>query len=378
MTFRRPRPLATLALAAATLAASPAPAQEQARLRAGEHDGYSRIALDVPRLEDWRLEVEGRRAEVFFPGRALAFDTSDILPDRKVTRVTRARTQRGEAGTRLILTLSCPCAAEGFEFRPGMLVIDIRAKPPGAAPAPPRKAETPGPAPHPLPAGPVRAPAATPAVSAADTRANGDPAEDDISVDAAQKRLLEQLSRAADQGLVEFRGPPERAPAAPPDPSRKAGQASPQDAPPPEDPAPRRAPAPIAAPPPEQLEARTAFDPGRRAAPGPAPRICPEDERLAPALWRRPTDPYAALGALRRRLMGEFDRPSERIALDLARLRTALGFGAEARQTLAAFAPRGEAADLLRDLAHVVDGEAPPADGPLARAGACGGRGGLG
>lgn len=378
MTGRRPRALAALALAAAALAAAPAAAQEQARLRAGEHDGYSRIALDVPRLEDWRLEVEGRRAEIFFPGRALAFDTSAILPDRKVTRVTRARTRRGEAGTRLILTLSCPCAAEGFEFRPGMLVIDIRARPPEAPPAPPRKTAAAGPAPHPLPAGPLRVPAATPPPdAAAGPRPDGDPAEADISVDAAQERLLEQLSRAADQGLVEFRSPPEGASATPPDTSRAPDQAPPRDARRSAPPAPRQAPAPLAAPPPAQLEARTAFDAGDGPASDPAPRTCPVDERLAPGLWRRPADPYAALAALRRRLVGEFDRPSEGAALDLARLRTALGFGVEARQTLAAFAPGHEAAELLRDLAHVVDGEAPPADGPLARAGACGGRVGL-
>ena len=127
------RPLrAFLGLAAAALvllSASAASAQERIRLRAGEHAEFSRIALDVPQLAEWSIERNGRLVTVLFPDRELLFATEQIFPQRRISRVTSARSERGRDGTRLILSMSCNCVAEAYEFRPGMLVMDIRAQP---------------------------------------------------------------------------------------------------------------------------------------------------------------------------------------------------------------------------------------------------------
>ena len=359
---------------------------EAARLRAGEHPGFSRVALDVPRLEDWTLERDGRRLTLTFPGRLLDFDTRQIAPERRISRVSAARTEIDDESTHLILSLACACEATAFEFRAGMLVIDIR--PEGdlaAAPAsrtPPDRPETAdAAAPGPLP------PPATHRVAVPE-----DPGR--VSIDEAQSRLLEQLARAADQGLIAFREPATADAAepasgtaeeagAPPgaasttrDSARDVPISGPQAAPstaeatmvPPQG----SAPAPDA-PEPVQLDARTAYDPMRPPSPSIVPTVvvCPDAEALDIAQWAGAGDFHRQLAALRGTLVVEFDRPSTETAIALARLYVRHGFGREALQVLRNFAPDAPETPLLADLAAIADGDPVADEGPLAAAESC-------
>ncbi|MDF2231228.1 hypothetical protein P2H44_01530 [Albimonas sp. CAU 1670] len=422
-----------------------ASAQQQIRLRAGEHAEFSRIALDVPQLAEWSVERNGRLVTVLFPDRELLFETEQIFPQRRVSRVTSARSERGRDGTRLILSMSCACVAEAYEFRPGMLVMDIRAQPeeteaaqvqqidagaPDGQPNPQQGEDggssTPAsggggggahassamdalaihrPEPPPATSGSVLTPAsngptgqpqavesaATPPAAESPTPQESASSEA-VAISEAQRRLLEQLARAADQGLVQFRDP-----GGPDDPreARDDGHASADPAAP--DPHAARDPhapgagadAPHAAedqaqtaatppgPDPEvQLDARTVWDRDRKPIPRRA-LTCPDDALLDPEPWRRSAEFYDRMGELRMTLMKEFDRPDPRAALDLAWLQVGYGFGAEARQTLAEFVPEVREAALLRDLAHLMDDEPPAADGPLAQGADCPGRAGM-
>lgn len=359
---------------------------EAARLRAGEHPGFSRVALDVPRLEDWTLDRDGRRLTLTFPGRLLDFDTRQIAPERRISRVSAARTEAFDEGTRLILSLACACEATAFEFRAGMLVIDIR---PEADAEEPPASRTP-------PDRPDRSDDAASAASQLPATHRVVVPEDPgrVSIDEAQARLLEQLARAADQGLISFREPaaaeeaeteagtardigtPSSAVPAPPDPVRDAPSSAPPAAPsaavapavPPGDPAPASE-----APDPVQLDARTAYDPVRPPSPTLVPPVvaCPDPEALDVAQWAGPGEFHPQLAALRRALVAEFDRPSTETAVALARLYVRHGFGREALQVLRNFAPDAPETPLLADLAAIADGDPVADEGPLAAAGSC-------
>lgn len=389
-----------LVLAFATAAASQTDDGPVDRIlvRAGEHSGFSRLAFDLDDLVGWEVRRDGRRLRVSFENRRVAFDTRQIFPERRVTRVTSAR----DTGTGVLeLALSCDCDAQAYLFGDDMLVVDLRQASPPSDAAAQARAPTSAAAPSPrteetAPPGAgddvSDAPVAAPDEGA--TAAAAPP----VTVEEARQRLLEQLARAADQGLIELRAPddgrgsdalapeiageddegivapeggraPTEADAAPL--SEHARTSAPDGDEP-------DAPRPDAG---VHLSARTAFDPmpwpelPRRASP---PAGCPEPAWLDPRRWsdgagEAPADWLERLATRRSSLVSELDRVSLSEAAVLARLQIGLGLGAEARQTLDLASATGVEAALLRDLAAVADGEAPAAEGPLAGGGACGG-----
>ncbi|MEM6441151.1 MAG: hypothetical protein AAF763_15820 [Pseudomonadota bacterium] len=401
-------------LAASILPPAVARGDETARVRAGEHAAYSRLAIDLSDLGAWSVQAEGRRLDIRFPGRRLEFDTRHIFPQRRVSRVTSARQTRNAAGTLLSLTLSCDCAAEAYEFAEDMLVIDVRERVPSGPPAPRPPSPRPAPVaaaadeaaqPSAAPPEPARRPAAAPAEAAASTDAPPSsprpPSAEDMARDvaAAQQALLRQLGRAVDQGLVNLRGEedpePARPPSAPPVPAVEPRSAAPL-----EDPgldgrlraaaadqsASDKRSTPAEADRAEgsvdrddpsdqvQIRAATAFDDDRGRAVARRPqRICPSDEWLRAADWGEDEDFYGQLSALRARLVEEFDRPSVEAAMDVARLYIRFGLGAEAAQTLAKISPFPPEGAMLADAAAVVERGRVDAAGALAQAEACSG-----
>jgi len=418
--MRRAALIAILIAIAALLAARPAGAAEgdapssveTALIRdpAQPH----RLLLAVWPAEGWVVRQQGAVAEILFPGSHMAIDTSTLLGEGATGPLTGVRVSQHARGTELALELGCACTVAVHGDGETRLAIDIvsaeiaagpilrsRGPAPLRAPAPPAR-----PAPH-TATGPSTAPAPAPKPGGAappardgQDRVAGDPAPGLV---AARDRLIRQLERAADAGLITL------APAPDAPPERDAAPAAAQHSQSAEDPAPREAPrgAPDAAPaitaepdpdasdriaPPDpripgvgmararrlsEPEARTS-DPGeareRRTA-GP-PRgiaraednpVCYPDSafelpgRMGPAALSR------RVGMLRRHLIGEFDRPNRAAAVALARLYLAHRMGAEARLALASFAPAASATPLLATLSHLVDGAAPPPGHALSR-----------
>ena len=187
-------------------------------------------------------------------------------------------------------------------------------------------------------------------------------------------RLLEELSRAASQGLLEADLPSiDRArtpvvPAAEPAAAEDVAPPVPQPAPQAEDHL--------------RITAETSIDrdtraprPGGGATPGGL--VCTDDKALDFASWGRDGTPSEGISDLRGALIGEFDRPDPAAVLDLARYYLFLGFGAEARATVTGFGIEGPEADVVTSLAALLDGEAAALPGLLAGQAACPGRAAL-
>ena len=241
---------------------------------------------------------------------------------------------------------------------------------PAQAPFPVSKT-LPGAEPEPLPLD-VRDPG-PPAIETAELPAT----DEEQEIRLARRKLLEQLTRAAEQGLLEFDAsqavspPPEaEVGAANPDPaSGEAGEAA--EAPGAED-GELAFQGPVELP----IRSRTAID--RDFIDDRSDTIvkvddCRIEDTLAGFEWPDPKEPGTRMGELRGQLLGEFDKPRPEILEELSLLYLSLGFGAEARQILRLYGEDLASTPLLLDLADVIDGRTPSAEGPLRRSGPCSG-----
>lgn len=375
---------AALLASAATGAYAPALAAEGGLIRGGEHDGFTRIVLEIEPTTEWSLETGPDIATLRFPGRALDFGTGiafDRIPRSRVRAIT---TGRAGNATTVALALGCDCRVTASFIGARYLALDVADRD-FVAPAPP-VAETP------------------------EARNRREAA----AVATAEELLLRQIERAAGQGLVDLT--PEEAateaaaaapqPAARPVASRTVppaplapvnGGRSIRPAAPPgttaeaaSPPVPEQVPAAIRAPggliaalnDEDQIDAITVYDrdkPQRAATTGAVPDACLPDDRFAIDTWASPMPMADQLPTLRRRLIGEFDVPDPDVITALAQFYIRFGFGAEAEALLLGFGPAVPADEraLLIDMARTVEGRPLPGDGPLSLATACPGRHGL-
>jgi hypothetical protein len=176
--------------------------------------------------------------------------------------------------------------------------------------------------------------------------------------------LVQQLARAASQGLVTPATDPQQRDAAPPGPLPASAQV----------PSPAGAGDAADRPAAPGLRITTSMD---RDAIGPpradrAADTCPPLSHLDVPAWGG-TQPFAfELGHLNSTLFGEFDTVRTVEALRLARLYIHHGFGAEARQVLGWLDHAAPEAARAGDLARIVAGAALPAGSVLAGALGCG------
>lgn len=350
-------------------AQAPTPELRQSVLvLSGEHVGFTRLAMVLPGPGGWRIEqvAEGYALRLERP--EITLDTSrifDLVPRDRLSHVTRLPDG-------LLLGVSCDCHVRSFEDRPGVLVIDIVTGPPpqGAAqtprPMPRPEAEPPSPATfRPAPARTTESLGAAQAwigwTADPDARPSGAPTEPDApsatndapdtAIQAARHALFAQVGRAASQDLLRIAlspAPGRFVPAA----EREVGATSTiEDLPSPNEQ-------------PLGISVETAFD--RTTARNAAPPLtatgfaCVPDERLDLAGWAAGSTPWASISTGRAALLGEFDT-ADATAIDRhVRAYLHLGFGAEARATLAAF-PDAPVPDreLLVTIAAIVDDQHP-------------------
>ncbi|AWD21985.1 hypothetical protein [Fuscovulum blasticum] len=308
-------------LIALLLSASPAMA-EVARVKGGEHPDFTRIVIEAAAAGDWRFGRTEDGYELALGPDVTGFDLSQAF--QKIPRNRVSGLWRDPASGRLRLALSCACHAIAFEFRPGVIVVDIKTGAPPADTAFENPIDPPAPAlaPPDAPAGsagydwlairpggaadtppsPAR-PAQGPLVKAATAAA----------LDPLRRALLEQLSRGVAQGVVEIARPARLPEGTGP---RGAG--------------------------PEGIRIALGELPGLRAATIRDPDlplsalglVCPDDTALSVADWGLTGPPAEQLGAARSGLLGEFDTPVPEAVLRATRAHVALGFGAEGRQIL--------------------------------------------
>lgn len=340
-------------LALLLLAAAPALAREGGPIRTGEHPGFTRVVMEIEPATEWSLETRDGQATILFPGRPIAFDLSGVWERIPRTRVAAIAADRGPEGARVTLGLGCDCRVAASFVGARLLAIDVIDR--GAMIAPPQGRETEA------------------AREARETEA----------VASAEAALARQIAHAIDQGVVTLT--PGAAPPKPePAPEAETKTAAPAVSAPPARPV-----AQAAAPDPaeralaEQIAAITVYDRDDATLAAlrvavPPPEVCLPDADLDIAAWTDGTGYAAEAARLRRRVVGEFDRPDPAALRALARLEIRYGFGLEAEADLAAFSD----ADLpdratLADLARAVEGRPVAPEGPLALAEDCPGLHGL-
>ena len=366
---------------------------ETVTVRSGEHDGFSRLVLPLEKPAPWQFgrTLDGYELRLGRPG--VTFDLSGVFD--RIPRLRLADLGTSAEGTRLTLQLSCACHAEVFEFRPNILVIDIRPGPPPAnspferpldsADRPQAAADTPPP-PPPRPrarpsqdmpvydwranapalaprieaavvaapeAGPSSAPVPLPSATVTQPADNGSglaPVEaPDPRLTAARTELVEQLGRAASQGLLSA-DPQAFAPDLP---------AEPASPPPPAAPPPQANSPPGVEAPPARLRAQTALDRevliGRAAPVTPSGGGCLPDSLFDLRQWGDDRPIPLQIEAGRAALVGEFDRPSVAGVGALMRLYLYLGFGAEARALPGGMRVEVPDGDVLATLGDIMD-----------------------
>ncbi len=183
-------------------------------------------------------------------------------------------------------------------------------------------------------------------------------------IEAAQSQLLAQLTRAADQGLVEFVPAPIEVAEVQPEPELEV-MVAPE--PEPIDPALM-----------QQLSARTAYSQNTEDALTDiinqfAMPQCLDDAVFSMEGWNGEESFSTRLAMLRSGLLGEFDTPDAKIAESIVQLYLSYGLGAEARLILKETGVNLTQADLYNDMASLIEGEPMRISGPILKGAGCGG-----
>lgn len=363
------------------LGMSEAASAQTVAVRSGDHGTFTRLALDMPYTDDWRIDPDGDGARVIFPESGLEFDISDVFD-----RISRNRLRAIDpAPGQLDLDLACDCDVTGFWHTDRMLVLDIaetrpserpthgrttdpssnRGLEPGLSPLSPatiqlsrRLAST----------GPYQSGAAV--ITGDQTISNGRPGD----LSALRETLVREVGLAASQGLltpIRKRRPDPAQPLSDDDAVSDPETARMDEADP--------------APPPHihddatmNLRARSSVDDAINTMLG-AETISDQRENCVPHAWLDlpswggDAPFHQRIGELNRQLLGEFDQPDKEIALKLARSYLYYGFGAEARNILDLRGAVSGKDAVLREMALIMDQGYAPTGARLAAMAGCGG-----
>lgn len=332
-------------------------AAEVARVSGGEHEDFTRLVVEAKGIGDWRLGRAVDGYELQLGNDVSSFDVTQAF--EKIPRDRITALWRDPASGRLRFSLSCACHAVAFEFRPGIVVIDIRNGPPpdGSAfevpldpPAPPTESST--------ASTDTDATAATPAAAGFNwVELSREAAAEDlvltmplplptgeVSLDPLRDALLSQISKGAAEGVVDIvEGDL---------PKSKAGEDTT------EGPWSRISVG-------ELPGLKSGKDRNKRGTLTADGRNCLPDDQLNVASWGQSGPVASQLGLARSGMLAEFDAAVPAAVLRSARFHIFVGFGAEARQYLQFLAAdQAGDADILRAMAHLVD-EEPLDDDPF-------------
>src|SRR5690606_2074826 len=175
---------------------------ETARVTGGEHADFTRLVVEAKGSGDWRFGRSADGYELALGPAVTGYDVTAAF--EKIPRDRIAAPWRDPQTWRLRFALACACHAIAFEFRPGIVVIDIRSGPPPEgsgfeAALDPSAAE------------PAEAPAEPAAgydwLAIARDKSPADPAlplpTGEVSLDPLRDALLAQIGRGVAEGVVE-------------------------------------------------------------------------------------------------------------------------------------------------------------------------------
>ncbi|MFC3060233.1 hypothetical protein [Paenirhodobacter populi] len=331
---------------------------QQLSVRSGEHDGFSRLVIPYPRGTKWTIEDGDGGISLRASGGSFTYDIRDVfrlIPRNRVLSVVA-----GTDNNTLFIKTGEKIRSKAYQLDGGQVVIDFA----DAEAAPPGDVQS---------AGRIGIPEHldllwknhlpledTDNIAQTGSPRGENPPNGSARVSAAERQLLESLSRAASQGLISV------------DPTRKIPKPATGSPLAEGDPADDGS-LPI------PLRSETVYDRDLDQE-NAYPRLlvngqsCLPDDRFAVENWVTDDPPTDQLAERQNGLIGEFDRPDPAAVERLARLYIALGFGAEAKATLAAFDIGGAIARPLVYMADVIDGTPTPPDEPISHMAACDGK----
>lgn len=343
------------------LAAQPLAAQ-QINVRSGEHEGFSRLVFMFPAGTGWSTERIANGYRLTSSLRNGRFDLSSVF---RFIPKTRILSVSAEMDANSVFIETAPeTRLTSFQLPIGAVVIDIAdgAEPTLPAPVPANGASFRPPqdsgylelywsARQPIlsripgPSLPQRA--ANQVSEQISSLSMPDP-----RISAAEMDLIDQMGRAASQGLIRMQLP-----------RRQNGAL--------EDGADREGPSQTAAA--EQsndlaLQSQTVIDRDTAASFSQnklslSGHSCPVDSDFDLQAWLDDKPPGEQISNARRDLLEEFDKPRKSAVEQLAKVYIALGFGVEAKAVLRAFDAESPDLHHLSIIADIVDGR-PPKEGP--------------
>ncbi len=340
-------------------------------ISSGEHDGFSRLVIPLPENTGWSARDEGASARVGVDLENVIFDTTHVFDRISKTRLA-AISQPGP-GQPLRLTKNCKCKMRAFLQSGTLLVIDLLdpVASPGLSlapravmmqgtyrfPAHVSDQDQPGPGRPALSFGSRiggkkegRPPKpASPPVDIPNLLNLPDIVHTDF-LKLTESRLLEQIGKATDRGLLQPNGtrndaaePPFRPPFRSRVPERQ-------------DPGPGSGRAVRASADGDLAHIRV------QTNDKPAQVICPAPEIVAIGTWADGRSFGVQVGDLRRSLFSEFDAVDRAEVVRLAKLYLYFGFGTEALSTLSILGNGPPNTDVLKAMARLFD--AMPRRGP--------------
>lgn len=110
-------------LASALIAAGTGAAARDVTVRSGEHDGYTRLVVQVPPDTGWVLKQTKNGARLSIALEDVAFQTGAVF--QRLTQNRLAALSQAEPGAPLELEFGCDCVASAFLFKNTMIVVDI-------------------------------------------------------------------------------------------------------------------------------------------------------------------------------------------------------------------------------------------------------------
>lgn len=313
---------------------------EPIRVQSGEHDGFTRLVLDYGKPVDWQV---GRSAD----GYELRVNTSASYDFTQVFDLIGkgrlAAIWADPVSGALRIGIACPCHAIPFEFRPGIVVVDLKDGPPPPessfelaldGTATPDLSARPLPRPRPRPENMAQYNWLEVALTSPSDTQTAVPLPDvEPSLQPLRDALLRQLSRGATQGVVDMAHP-----------KGISGQAGAEGNP--------------------SVQIRMGELPGLEAttpdqehALSSAGLQCPPESALDIAGWGDDRPISEQLGDSVQGLIGEFDKPDPEAVGRAVKFHLYIGFGAEARQLLQAFPAELPDSDLWRSLSYILDGD---------------------
>ncbi len=114
----------TALLATTPMAAAPA------RVTSGEHEGFTRLVIELDEAADWTVGRTDDGYELRIDGQTLQYDLSAAF--KIIGRSRVAALSADEASGALRVAIGCNCHVAPFEFRPGTIVMDLKDGPPPA------------------------------------------------------------------------------------------------------------------------------------------------------------------------------------------------------------------------------------------------------